>query len=468
MPPEKVRFELTEKQTQAWDVLDNPKTSELLYGGAKGGGKSVFFCMWVYQRAKSIMEKFHIPKKKFPVPVGFMGRKRGVDFSDTTLETWKKFIPEQNYRIREQEKEIILEERVKLIYGGFDDQKTIQKFNSAEYGFFGVDQAEEISRDDVSMLRGSLRLKINGKELDYRGLFTANPRICWLKDEFISAPAEGKRFIPALPSDNPFLPKGYIERLRDAFKHRPELLEAYLYGNWDELEGVDLVMTEKDVRACVNRILPQNDIARLLACDVARFGDDETVIYLFEGNKVIWSDIYQHRSITETAGNLWAHKNKRNALMIASDVIGEGAGVVDILRDLAGEKKSSICAIDSREKPTEDPNSEVKFLNRRAEIWWKVSELVKQKRVSIPDDPVLIGQLSSVRYFFSPNGRIKIESKDEIKKRLLKSPDRADAFCYGIWAILTQLPKVKIANRKYLLRRNREEEKPQGNPTTGY
>ena len=471
MLQEEVKLKLSIKQTKAFDTLKSLKVNEVLYGGAKYGGKSVFGCIWSYLQAKEVMEKCHIGRRKYPIVVGFLGRKRGVDFSDTTLETWKKFIPEQNYQIKTQDKEIVIENSVKLQYGGFDDTETVQKFNSAEYAFAFVDQAEETTRDEISMLRGALadRFIFNKVRPKAKLLVTANPRICWLKDEFISAPTNGKVFVQALPSDNPYLTSEAVERLKDAFRHRPELLQAYLYGNWDELEGMDLVMTTKDIKACVNNRLPMNDIAKLISCDVARFGDDETVIYVFEGLKVIKNDFYQHRSTTETAGKLLALKNQENAYLIASDSIGEGAGVVDMLNEMTiGSPLRVVCPIDSRNKPIEEPNSKVKFLNLRAQMWWRVSELIKEKKVSIPDDPVLIGQLTSVRYFFTSDGKIKIESKEEIKKRLGRSPDRADALVYGLWAIMKELPQVKLSHRDYIERRREVEEPKVRNTFTGY
>ncbi|MHC4677039.1 MAG: hypothetical protein ACYTBZ_31550 [Planctomycetota bacterium] len=72
-------------------------------------------------------------------------------------------------------------------FGGLDKQENINKFNSAEYGFIAIDQAEETSRDDVSVAQGSLRLKIKGVPLSYKELYTANPRQCWLREEFILA-----------------------------------------------------------------------------------------------------------------------------------------------------------------------------------------------------------------------------------------------------------------------------------------
>ncbi|MCH8176778.1 MAG: hypothetical protein IIC09_00985, partial [Proteobacteria bacterium] len=172
---------------------------------------SVLGCYWIFLRCIELINEFKIVPTKYPIPVGFMGRKRSVDFTDTTLETWKKFIPESAYLIRASEKEIIINERVKIAYGGFDSEMDIKKFNSAEFAFGFIDQAEETTQDDIALLRGALRLKIQEAELDYTLLLTANPADCWLKDSFVDTQREGYIYLPALPTDNPFLPKGYID-----------------------------------------------------------------------------------------------------------------------------------------------------------------------------------------------------------------------------------------------------------------
>ena len=82
--------------------------------------------------------------RQHPIPVGFMGRKRGIDFSNTTLETWKRFIPESAYVIKGKPAEIVIYDRVKIMTGGLDNSEVVNKFNSAEYGFYFIDQAEEV------------------------------------------------------------------------------------------------------------------------------------------------------------------------------------------------------------------------------------------------------------------------------------------------------------------------------------
>jgi len=383
-------------------------------------------------KCQLLIQRFNLKKQKYPISVGYMGRKRAVDFNDTTLETWKRVIPSHCYILRSHEKEIIIDETVKISYGGFDNEINVQKFQSAEFGYFFIDQAEEVSRDDVALLQGTMRLKINDEELDYKGLFTANPSDCWLVDDFIYTEKNSHSFIQALPSDNPYLPEGYIDDLKEAFAHRPELIEAYVYGSWSSLSGFDLVINKTWIESAVNRDLSFVKSGRkVVACDPARFGDDETVIYVIEDNKIVDQMIYGQKSTMETAGYLVALKNKHKARYVAVDATGLGAGIVDRLREL----KIPTLEINSGSRPTVETQQNT-YLNLRSQMWWEAADLFAKEQVNIPNDSVLKRQLGSVKYQMNSRGLIQIESKDDIKKRLGgKSPDRADAYVLGLYAL---------------------------------
>ena len=112
----------------------------------------------------------------------------------------------------------------------------------------------------------------------------------------------------------------------------------------------------------------------------------------------------------------------------AIDTIGIGKGIVDRLVELG----CKVIPVNSAEKAA----NPLKHYNRRAEIWWHVMEQMFHRNIYRPEDPELCRQLTSVNYkVVNSNGQIKLEPKDETKKRLGQSPDRADAYVYGIWAL---------------------------------
>ena len=72
-------------------------------------------------------------------------------------------------------------------------------------------------------------------------------------------------------------------------------------------------------------------------------------------------------------------------------------------------------------------NDSEHFANLRAEMYWSLRERFMTRRIAIPDNPDLIGELTSMKYKITPKGQIQIESKDDMKKRGLESPDYADS-----------------------------------------
>lgn len=427
--------ELSRKQSDAWWLLQKPYVRELLYGGSKGGGKSVFGVIWLYFECYEIARKYVPKPRKDPIPVGFMGRKIAKHFKETTLDTWKRFIPPDSYTIKGDPAEITIANRVLIRTGGLEAKEELEKFNSAEFARIFVDQAEETTQDDISVLRACLRLIIGKNKIPGKILWTANPAQCWLKSEFILNKTKEKPFVQALPGDNPYLGEEYVRTLEEAFSHRPELLAAYLYGSWSALEGAGQVIKDSWVQMAKQRPRLNTETAhKVITCDPARFGDDETVIYYLEDGIIVDELIYGHKDTVFTASQLILMMDEKGCNTLVIDDIGIGGGVVDQIEDVRKDKKKhwTIIPVNGAEKSVND-----KYYNKRAEIWDKVARRFADGKVILRSDGrndlVLENQLCEPCYEFR-NGRLLIEAKSEIKKRLGTSPDRADAYVMGLWA----------------------------------
>lgn len=432
---------LTERQTQAWDALTDPSVRAVCYGGAKGGGKTVLLCAWVYWTCCDLIRRYGLTPGKYPLPVGFMGRVQGIDFKNTTLETWKAIIPPEGYAIREGDQEIIIGEAVKVDYGGLDRTDAVNKFNSAEYIFIAIDQAEETNRDTVAVLRGSLRRSIGGRHEPFKELYTANPAQCWLKDEFIDQTRAGRRFVQALPKDNEHLPEDYLDTLRSAFRHRPELLEAYLEGSWQAFEDPMQVIRSAWLTAAFGRTVHRGSrIARFTVCDVARFGDDRITIFDYQADQIVGGAVYGQMDLHRLSNLLHRRALDTAADAVVVDAEGLGAGVADNLRALAAGTYEVVEFVGSSR-----PADEGRFTNLRAEAWWTAGQTLADgevgwvrevfERIDPEMESQLRAELCAVRYEFR-NGRIKVEAKEDIKNpdRLGRSPDLADNVVMGLWA----------------------------------
>lgn len=437
--PAPLEFDFTERQTEAYEALDSPGIVDIMYGGAKGGGKSHFLCAWVFLFCVAVANRFGMQPTDKPIHVGWMGRKQATDFTATTLQTWQRIIPADRYVLKgaseKHPKHILIEGRIAMDFGGLDRIEDVNKFNSAEYAIIAVDQAEETSKDDISVLRASRRLTIDGRPLAYKGLFTANPARCWLQSDFIYNPGPRRKFIQALPADNPYLPNDYVQTLKDSFGHRPELLEAYLHGNWDSFDTDNQCIKGVWVRnAILRKSTPRDYPRRVITCDPARFGDDETVIYYLEEGSIKDECIYGQKDTMFTAGQLAVWANKYQCPVVV-DEIGLGAGVVDRLREMNVE----VFGFNSSGK-SRNPD---RYYNLRSEAWDQVASMFSSGSLALnTDDQMIQTELCVPTYHFK-NGRMLIEPKEKIKERLGKSPDRADAYVMGLWRSLQLMPEAR-------------------------
>lgn len=430
----KKEYELTPKQKVAWTILMNIHEAmvALLYGGAKGGGKSFLFCLWVFMWCKMLIKIFGITEPlQYPLVVGFMGRKRAVDFNKTTLETWKRTIPPQAYRIREQQKEIIIDEKVCVWFGGLDDTDNINKFNSAELCFIAIDQAEETDETELGTLEASLRLTYNGIIPPYRKFYSANPSDGHIKYRFVKPEVMrvGEYFVPALYTDNPHLPPNYKATLESAYSYDDKLLRAYRDGDWDVLLPSNLLITTVMLEQLKGIIHHEPIRKKLIACDPS-FGGDDCVIKVFYNTRCVEQRIMHERDQLKVAGELHIMGQRHGTKHFAVDGIGSGQGVIVGLVSMG----NTVLDIQSAE-PADDPDH---FTNRKSEMWAYVSKEIINKNCEYIDDQETRRQLIAEKYKLVA-GRMQMEEKKETKKRLGRSPDHADCHVYGIWG-LSQIP----------------------------
>lgn len=453
-----LNVERTDQQKLAWEALDGSIVRRLLYGGAKGGGKSWFLCVWLFCMVWAIMVKASLQPSKNPPHVAWFGRKQAVDLTGTTLQTWREVIPEEYYVLRgateKDPKHILIAGRIAIDYGGLDKQENINKFNSAEYILIAIDQAEEVTKDEVSVLRASLRMVLKGPDgkplkIPFKELYTANPRQCWLKHDFIIDPKKNARFIRALPTDNPYLPSDYIETLKEAFGHRPELLKAYKDGDWSMLEGAEQVIKDSWIEEMKDRTCFTPRVKRFLVCDPARFGDDECVIYLMEDCEIIGKKILGQSSAPDITNRLATlsnqceqHYKMKNGCQIVIEVVGAcmGGSIADFLREQGKDvieynpgNKSLI--LNNQKRPM--------YANVRAEAWSRAAIIMSSGVLDEDSNTLAVcknmylklrEQLVVPQYKFK-GGKIIIEEKEQIKKRLTgNSPDHADAYVMALWA----------------------------------
>ena len=157
--------------------------------------------------------------------------------------------------------------------------------------------------------------------------------------------------------------------------------------------------------------------------DVARFGGDSSALCVRQGNHVLEIQSFQSMDLMQLCGVIKNRYDDATAIErpqeILVDVIGLGAGVVDRL----AEQNLPVRGINVAEAPSTKKN----YLNLRAELWFAIKDWLSQRDCRLPQNDELEAELASPLYKYTSSGKIKIESKDEMRKRGIKSPDKADA-----------------------------------------
>lgn len=212
--------------------------------------------------------------------------------------------------------------------------------------------------------------------------------------------------------------------------------------------GINTLLSVEEVEEAMNRHFADDvfETAQYrLGVDVARFGDDRTVIFPRQGIAAFKPIILRGARSNVIAARVMAEKNERNSDMEFVDGTGGwGSGVVDSL-------------IQARLNPYEVNFSSKamnpKYYNLRAEMWFRMAEWVK--RGALPKIPALVRELTVPTYSFK-DGKFLMESKEQIKSRIGSSPDIADGL--ALTFAIPDMPKTKSHRASGYIPRNHHAE----------
>jgi hypothetical protein len=187
--------------------------------------------------------------------------------------------------------------------------------------------------------------------------------------------------------------------------------------------AADKLIDARDVEAGQKRTVQPGTLTALpiiLGCDPARFGDDSTVVVRRRGRMCWPPHVFKKLDTVQTAEQLMKLLDDEDCDAAFVDEVGIGAGVIDTCRARGYGKR--IYGVNAGEKARD----EKRFTNRRAEMYWLTAEWLKEGGC-LPKDDMLAAELSSPHFDYDAKQRIWLEPKEDVKARLGRSPDRADA-----------------------------------------
>ena len=416
----------THTQEQAIEYLFDNTTTEVLFGGAAGGGKSWVGCSWL------VLMCVKYSKTRY-----LMGRSKLDALKKTTLntffevcETWGlqagkhyNFNAGSNIITFYNKSEIMLKDL--FLY---PSDRNFDSLGSLEITGAFIDEANQITEKAKNIVASRMRYKLDEYDLIPKMLMTCNPAKNWVYTQYYRPSKDGKqkphrKFIQSLVDDNEYISKYYktqLETLDELSKQR------LLFGNW-EYDATKDSLVQYD--AIINMFSQQGvDGDKYISCDVARFGSDRTVIMLWQGLHLRIVRTLLKSSVNEVveAVRQLQQEFQVNLHNIIVDEDGVGGGVKDYLRCQGFVNNS---------KALKNEN----YQNLKTQCYYKLADLINKGQVGISCSDVnvknhIIEECEQVRTKDADkDNKLQIIPKDTIKAILGRSPDYSDALAMRMY-----------------------------------
>jgi hypothetical protein len=427
-------MKLLEKQENAVYYLKDNETKELIYGGAAGGGKSALGVLWLIEQCQT-----------YPGTRWLMGRSKLKSLKETTLNTFFEqttalgIANQFNYNAQagviywNNGSEILLKD----LYA-YPADPNFDSLGSLEITGAFIDECNQITYKAWQIVKSRIRYKIKEFNITPKMLGTCNPAKNWVYANFYLKQKNGtiesdKRFIQALPKDNPHLPASYLESLLTLDENSKQRL---YFGNWEyDNDPAKLIDFEKIQNVFSNTFVEGGEM--YISADIARFGSDKMVICVWSGFRVVELYTMNKSSITEIAQIIrdFAFKYKIPMANVIADEDGVGGGVVDILGCKGFVNNSKPMLVD---------NQIVQYQNLKSQCYFKLAEVIQADQMYINcNDGAVIDEITKEleqvkRDKVDSDGKLTIVSKETVKQYIGRSPDYSDAlmmrmyFCFKI------------------------------------
>ena len=426
-----VYFEATAKQLEAMQYLHDNTTTEVWFWGAAWWSKSWLWDFFIWQ---SCMQ---LPWSRWVI-----WRKELVNLRRTTLATYYKMM--EYYKIPKFYRwtlnwqtntikffnwsEIIL---LDCATQPSDPERT--RFGSLEITWAFIDESNEVDAKGIEMLKTRIwrqnTFVINWKTIKKCPKFLEcfNPNKGHVYNDYYKPRKDGtlppyRKFVRATAWDNPYLPKEYIEQLERADEITKQRL---LYWNFDYDDTPWKLFRWDEISDLFTANVPQDDTT-YITCDVARLGDDNTVIIVWKGLEVVDIRSYNGKTTDQTVQTIKEleqyYNCRRSNICIDSD--GVWGWVADNLRGCVNFMNNW--------SPITQKDELRNYANLKTQCYFKLKYLMEKREVRINTswelkDKIQVELDNIIVKDLEWENRVRLESKEDMKKRLGHSPDYADA-----------------------------------------
>jgi len=416
-----INVQLTTKQQLAIDYLNDDVTTEVLFGGSAGGGKSWLGCCWLISNCIQYSDTRWL-----------MGRAKLKALKQTTLNTFFEIcqdwgLNDTHYNYNQQSGEIRFYNNSVIILKDlflYPSDPNFDSLGSLEITGAFIDEVNQITEKAKNIVASRIRYKLEVHNLMPKLLMSCNPAKNWVYEQFYKKHKnlqleDYKKFIPALVTDNPNISKHYITQLRkldDLSKRR------LLNGEWEYEDSDALMKYDNILNIFKSDPYVQSNAKYYITCDVARKGKDKCVICVWDNFKIIEIIELKISLINEIVDKIKSLTNLYNISnqKVVIDGDGVGGGVVDYLPGCVDFVNNS------KAKGGEN------YQNLKTQCYYKLAQLVNDGMIeiyncSLQQKGYIIQELSVVqRSNIDKDAKLQINSKASVKGMIGRSPDYSD------------------------------------------
>lgn len=396
-----------EKITPKLEVFRNPKRIKGCRGGRGAGAKSWSIASLLVQKANYK-----------PLRIACL-REVQQSLQESVYFLIKQTIDRLGYEGWKATDEYILSPCGSyFIFRGLKDLRAANQIKGLEaFDIAWLEEASSISMESLIKLIPTMRKPGSEIWFSYNPETEDDPITVKLwdtnRDDAILIELEAGRI------DNPWWTDELQKEMDEDYKNDPDLA-MHVWGGQPRTQGLKSILSRIKISAAMKRELKAEG-GICIGCDPADFGDDKTQIYKIWGLKVV-----DHKEIKKQDGGFIANEigrmiNFDPSIPIKIDTTGIGTSARDHLRELG----LKVIPINFAESAFDSD----KYYNVVAEMYGTLPI----DGIDIPEDRELMQELSGRRYDYDNKNRIKLEPKDEFKKRILRSPDKADALCLAYY-----------------------------------
>ncbi len=411
-------MKLLEKQENAIFYLKDKTTNELIYGGAAGGGKSAIGCLWLIENCQKYVGSRWV-----------MGRSKLKTLKETTLNTFfelstklgisNQFVYNSQIGIIKfhNGSQIILKDL--FLY---PSDPEFDSLGSLEITGAFIDECNQIVYKAWQVVKSRIRYKLKEFNLTPKIFGTCNPAKNWVYKEFYlkrNNSKQSRKFIQALPTDNPYLPKSYLASLLDLDENSKQRL---YYGNWEYDDDPSALIELDAIHDYFNPNHLKSEGDKYMTIDVARKGKDKTVFRVWHGWLCIYRFSIQSSGLKEVVEK--AKKLQQKYFIPLSNVIadedGVGGGVVDFLQCKGFVNNS---------KPLNNEN----YSNLKSQCSFRMAQKIMKREVGEITEDINVIEITSEEMEqvkqkdIDKDGKIAVIGKDVVKENIGRSPDEWDS-----------------------------------------